>query len=126
MSCAESLTTCCPPTPTFTPLAATHREGEHKELLQRLSGIDPAADSTTYLDTGDTPSDAAGDTKLGYFTEAALAANMDAWERYYADSDPELEAESVYAGRNWAAEHSDTRFETESDMMDMCDMAEIL
>jgi hypothetical protein len=30
------------------------------------------------------------------------------------------------ADKNWAAEESETRFETESDMMELCDLAETL
>lgn len=34
--------------------------------------------------------------------------------------------DSRRADRNWAAEGSETRFETESDMMELCDLAETL
>jgi hypothetical protein len=34
--------------------------------------------------------------------------------------------QSIYQEKNWADEDTDTRFETESDMMEMCDLAEIL
>lgn len=33
---------------------------------------------------------------------------------------------SKAATKNWAAEETDTRFETESDMMELCDLAEIM
>lgn len=43
----------------------------------------------------------------------------------WAEDDPYIRNSSA-ATKNWAAEDTDTRFETESDMMELCDLAEIL
>lgn len=40
--------------------------------------------------------------------------------------DDEYASYSKAATKNWAAEETDTRFETESDMMELCDLAEIM
>lgn len=43
----------------------------------------------------------------------------------WAEDDPYAEY-SKASTKNWAAEETDTRFETESDMMELCDLAEIM
>lgn len=43
----------------------------------------------------------------------------------WREDDPYAEY-SKAATKNWAAEETDTRFETESDMMELCDLAETL
>jgi hypothetical protein len=43
----------------------------------------------------------------------------------WRDTDPYISTTKA-ATRNWAAEDTDTRFETESDMMELCDLAEIM
>jgi hypothetical protein len=48
-----------------------------------------------------------------------------AHEALEAEDDP-YAPRSRSAERNWAAEDSETRFETESDVMELCDLAETL
>jgi hypothetical protein len=63
--------------------------------------------------------------KLGNVTEDLLLKSMQRYDAIWADDDPYL-AKSKAREKNWAEEDTDTRFETESDMMQLCDLAEIL
>lgn len=63
--------------------------------------------------------------KLGGVTEDLLLESMRRHDAVWADDDPYV-SHSKARSRNWAEEDTDTRFETESDMMELCDLAEIL
>ena len=52
-----------------------------------------------------------------------LAADMGAWGAAFADYDAPARSTN---GRNPYSDDTDTRFETESDMMELCELAEIL
>ena len=59
---------------------------------------------------------------LGAGTEDLLLRSLKAHAAAWEEDDPYAPAPR----RNWAAEDTDTRFETESDVMELCDLAEIL
>jgi hypothetical protein len=64
--------------------------------------------------------------KLGGVTEDLLLESMRRHDAVWAEDDAPFAARDRASTRNWAAEDTDTRFETESDMMELCDLAEIL
>lgn len=69
-----------------------------------------------------------GDAKLegvSGFTQQLLSKHMQAMDSLFAE-DNEYARRSRWQDKNWASEDTDTRFETESDMMELCDLAEIL
>ncbi|KAF6253126.1 hypothetical protein COO60DRAFT_1703964 [Scenedesmus sp. NREL 46B-D3] len=103
------------------------REAQHNELLMRVYGGKSAMrldDDTTYLDSEELRH--INTAKLGGATEDLLLESMRRHDALWAEDDAPYAPQDRAATRNWAAEDTDTRFETESDMMELCDLAEIL
>ncbi len=57
--------------------------------------------------------------------EACYCDMLTAWLPFFAEDDPYAK-QSQWSNRNPVGEDTETRFETESDMMELCDLAEIL
>eukprot|EP00878_Enallax_costatus_P040983 GHUV01047410.1.p1 GENE.GHUV01047410.1~~GHUV01047410.1.p1 ORF type:complete len:403 (+),score=127.19 GHUV01047410.1:585-1793(+) len=102
------------------------REAQHNELMMRVYGGKKALmldDSTTFLDSEDLKG--INPVKMGAVTEDLMLESMRRHDAVWAEDDPYVRSNQA-STKNWAAEDTDTRFETESDMMELCDLAEIL
>ncbi|KAI8476310.1 MAG: hypothetical protein J3K34DRAFT_516723 [Monoraphidium minutum] len=99
------------------------REGLHNEQLFKAFNLDQD-NSDVFLGTEDLAAVREG-PRLGMWTEDQLLKHLKAHNALEAEDDP-FAPPGRAASRNWAAEGSDTRFETESDMMELCDLAETL
>ncbi len=62
---------------------------------------------------------------MSSFTQNLISKHMQAMDKAFAEDNP-YARRNRWQDKNWASEDSDTRFETESDMMELCDLAEIL
>lgn len=104
------------------------REALHNETLLRRYGLDgdgDAPDADTLLDSEDlAPLKAA--PRLGAWTEARLLRHLRAADALEDDAGDPYAAGARAGDVDWAAEGSETRFETESDVMELCDLAETL
>ncbi|GBF96794.1 hypothetical protein Rsub_09650 [Raphidocelis subcapitata] len=99
------------------------REAAHNEQLFKRYGVrDPGPELDTFI--GDEDLDIVRKApKLGAWTEARLLESLKRWNELEREDNPYA---PPGARKNWAEEGSETRFETESDMMELCDLAETL
>lgn len=102
------------------------REVQHNEtLLKAYGGAGGGGDDDdTFLATEELAASREG-PRLGFWTEQKLMAHLKASNAAEAETNPFVRP-SARADRNWAEEGSETRFETESDVMELCDLAETL
>ena len=109
-----------------------HFKANYNDLLMRVMG--PRGANVIGPDPDNELSDFDADQlaalkraapRLGPGLEAALLRSMREHDALAAEDNP-YAAGTGRADRDWAGDATDTRFETESDIMEMCDLAEIL
>ncbi|GFH16009.1 uncharacterized protein HaLaN_12353, partial [Haematococcus lacustris] len=103
----------------FTPKAASTRSGSWLQEAangEDSSWVEPVEDDEELIQS-------VLDSMAPRDVQEELSLRMDASARLYAEN-PDA-PKPITRGRNPYSENTDTRFETESDMMEMCELAEI-
>ncbi|KAJ9507502.1 hypothetical protein QJQ45_006474 [Haematococcus lacustris] len=104
----------------FTPKPASTRSGSWLQEAangEDSSWVEPVEDDEELIQS-------VLDSMAPRDVQEELSLRMDASARLYAEN-PDA-PKPITRGRNPYSENTDTRFETESDMMEMCELAEIL
>lgn len=96
------------------------REDRYNSLMQSAVGAKPAQSSSEQQQK---PKAKRSPNRPGVLEEAALLKNFQDAEKAWGEQGGRV---GPRGDRNWASDDTDTRFETESDIMELCDLNEIL